>query len=509
MMSRDAFFSVWDRMLDPVMVVDAELRVLHVNLELERLLKIGREVVGQPIDALVPLPSRARHRAMASAFIESGENRRRLSHPRVIKARRGDGVDLPVEVSISTADVEGQHYYVLVLRDLSEQLTLQDEAAALTRRLARIERMEALTTLSAGLGRQMGKLLDETWARALHAREGQQHFEPLFRSLESARQQVRDLLRFGQGTSDGATTELDTRALLRRVEGEAQRLAPGRVTARLDGPLPRVRVVEAELERALGHLVNNGLDAMEPGAGHLTLKARVVQLEAPLACTTLTLTPGRWLAISVEDEGRGLSEAALSHLFEPFYTTKPGAEVRGLGLAMVYGFMRSAGGAVDVETQPGRGSRFTLFFPVAADGTDVTDLTDLTHSIHVTDEPHARPAEVARKVRRVLLIDTDAFVARALKRTLELLGHACHVLSHAEDALSLVRLDPGAFDLVVCELNLPSMRGDELAHRLSILRPGLAVCVIATPERLPRADGFRVLPRPVTATDIDLLLKAR
>ena len=416
-------------------------------------------------------------------------------------------MEVPVEVAISTADVVGERFFVLVLRDLSEQLTLQDEAAALTQRLARIERLEALTTLSAGLGREVLAALDVLQAHALRSRAMLEptsppwrEFEPMLAAIEKARGRVSDVTRFGQVGSPAGPSLVDPTAIVRRAGEVADRGASANVTVTttIDAPLPKVWVVPHELEQALANLLANGMEAMHARGGRLALVARAVALDAPLTCTTLTLTTGAWLSIAVGDEGEGITDSVLPYVFDPFFSTKPreprGAG-RGLGLAMVYGFARGAGGAIDVETKVGRGSRFSLFLPVASD----------TASSH----PPVASAELGRKVRRVLLVDPDVFVARALKRTLELLGHACHVSTHAADALSLVRLDPGAFDLVVCELNLPSMRGDELAYRLSIIRPGLTVCVMGPADRLPRADGFRVLPKPVTASDIDVVLRSQ
>ena len=501
-LTRGDFFALWDRMLDAVLVSDAEQRIRHLNPPLEQLLRrTGAEVLGQPVDVLLPEASRARHRVVAEDFIRSGETKRRLSHPRLVKALRGDGVSLPVEVSISSAEVEGERLFVLLFRDLSEQLALQEEVAAQGRRLARMERMQSLSALSAGLSEQFTRVMAQVAGALATARAavpgdvGAAELEGLARVVAEAQAQTRALVLFSRAAANPQSLPVDLTPALRRLEEKAvARMPPGvAVTLTLDAPLPPVRVLESEAEQVVDNLIANGLYAMRERGGHLTVLAHRLDLEVPMPCTTLTLTPGPWLAVSVEDQGEGIEAGVLPDVFDPFFTTKPRTEGTGLGLSMAYGVMRAAGGAIDVESRPGRGSRFSLFFPVEEEGEAGAGVT----------------APEALGTRRVLLVDGDAFSAAAVRRSLELLGHACHLCRHAADALSVVRLDPAAFDLVVCDLNLPGMRGDELADRLSIIRPGLPVCVMtSSPDRALRADGFRVLHKPVTGLDIDAVLRA-
>jgi PAS domain S-box-containing protein len=498
-MTRDDFLLLWERLAEPVLVADAQQVICAANTSLESLVRHSRsDLVGKRVDLLLPEASRGGHHAVAHQFIRSGEQQRKLAHPRLIRAHRSDGVDVPVEVSISSVEVDGARYFVLLFRDLSEQLALQDEVAALTQRLARIERMEALSTLSAGLAREFTDVLARLKGHAERA-AGTLTVDPATAAGEVAgllAQLERDTAEVGQlklfARRDSTTGLADPRGALERATQAAQALAGPEVTLALqcDPHLPLVAVVERELEQAVLNLVHNGLHSMKDRRGRLGVLAHRLELEAPMPCTTLTLTPGTWLAISVEDEGVGIEHAVLPRIFDPFFTTKPRTEGTGLGLAMVYGFVRSANGAVNVESRVGHGTRVTLFLPVGTQGASAGE-----------------PRVVPGRKRKVLLVDADRFAATALRRSLELLGHGCHVVSHAADALSIIRLDPGAFDLVVAELSLPGMRGDELASRISLIRPGLPVAVIIGSERVPPPEGYRVLRRPATAMDIDVVLR--
>lgn len=263
-MTRADFFSLWEHMPEPVLVTDAEQVIRHVNPLLEALVRRARsELVGEKVDLLLPTASRSRHAAIAHQFIKSGEQQRKLAHSRMVRVRRGDGIEVPIEVTISSADVEGQRYFALMLRDLSEQLALQDEVAALTQRLARIERMEALSTLSAGLAHQFSEVLARVRAsasRVATALEGGEvsvagrEVHTLMAHVDRAAHETAELQLFAR--RDTSVALVDPQGPLDRAAAAARLLAGAgiEVIVTFDPDLPRVAVVERELEQAVVNL---------------------------------------------------------------------------------------------------------------------------------------------------------------------------------------------------------------------------------------------------------------
>jgi PAS domain S-box-containing protein len=502
-MDFETFASLWDRILDPVLVADERLIIRRANPGLRELLRLEGPVDGKSIEVLLPELSRKRHAALAKGFIHSGDAQKKLSHPRIIRARRPDGSELPLEVSISAAEVQGERLFVLIFRDLTQQLQLQKEVTQLTQRLGRIERMEAMTTLSAGLAHDFNNMLtvvvalNESARRALpDGHSSRDDLDEAIAAAHRASDVVRRLLTFSRRTGQTTAAPLAPGRVLREVvqSASAMCLPDTTVTFDADPALPEVCVTDSDLAQAVLNLLVNGIHAMRARGGTLRVVARRLETEVTVPCAMRTLPPGHYLTISVEDTGPGIDPAVLPRIFDPFFTTKPEGMGTGLGLAMVYGFTRDVGGAVAVESSPGKGARFTLFLPQAPAKAGQAKLP--------APRPRLRPSGRAN----VLLVNDDLFVCAAIKRGLELLGHSCHVVAHSADALAVVALDPAAFDLVVADENLAGLSGLELAEQLSGIEPLLPVAVMVSEEPAPGARPYRTLPKPVSATDIEAVM---
>jgi CheY-like chemotaxis protein len=165
----------------------------------------------------------------------------------------------------------------------------------------------------------------------------------------------------------------------------------------------------------------------------------------------------------VADDGCGIEPAVRERIFDPFYTTKPPGQGTGLGLAVVQGIVRSHRGAITVDSAPGRGSRFDLYFPLAP-----------------ADEPQNRPAVAtppravpAGRGQQVLYVDDDEVMAVLVERLLQRAGYAATICRTAQQALELLRAQPRRYELVVTDHNMPGLSGLELCRQIAALCPGL------------------------------------
>jgi PAS domain S-box-containing protein len=280
---------------------------------------------------------------------------------------------------------------------------------------------------------------------------------------------------------------------LRKLIG---RLLPANIT--LETPLdPEAGLVHADptqLELVLMNLAINARDAM-PHGGTLTITSGNVLLDGELA-QQQRLGPGEYVELSVRDTGIGMDPATLERIFEPFFTTKPGTGT-GLGLSSAYGLIAAMGGALTVASQPTRGSAFTIHLPRV-----------LAEDPNQTPTPLRLPAAGGNET--VLLVEDDPSVLSLARESLQ--HHGYHVLAadDAESALRLAAHHPGAIDLLLSDLMLPRLGGNELAIKLRSQRPAVRVVFIsgysadafASARDLPHA-GF--LAKPFT---IDELMRA-
>jgi CheY-like chemotaxis protein len=167
----------------------------------------------------------------------------------------------------------------------------------------------------------------------------------------------------------------------------------------------------------------------------------------------------------VVDTGHGMTPEVRARIFEPFFTTKPPGRGTGLGLATVFGVVRQSGGLIEVDTAPGRGSRFDLFFPRAV----------LEPSILAPSAPPTAPSESKPGHETILLVEDEPGLRRLAERALSALGYRLLVAGSGEEALRAAAGHPGPIHLLLTDLVMPGMGGAELAAALRSLRPRLRV----------------------------------
>jgi PAS domain S-box-containing protein len=255
----------------------------------------------------------------------------------------------------------------------------------------------------------------------------------------------------------------------------------------------------AALEAAVLNVALNARDAM-PEGGVLTIRTSTVEITEP-PTTDEDLKPGAYAVLELEDTGSGMPPDVVARVFEPFFTTKTSGRGTGLGLSMVYGFARQSGGTVAIDSEPGRGTNFRLFLPLAEN-----EQADPL----VADVPLTIPAVV----RTVLVVEDETDVRNIVRRQLESLGHRVLVAEADTEALLLLQ-GPGAPDLLLTDVLLATGRnGIELARAARAARPGLPVIFMsgytAVPDALQRIreTGAPLLSKPFTTPQLERAVNA-
>jgi len=233
------------------------------------------------------------------------------------------------------------------------------------------------------------------------------------------------------------------------------------------------------------------------GEGTLTIK--VEGLAAMPEIRGFGGASGRFVALSLSDTGAGIPADKLMQIFEPFYTTKEVGKGTGLGLSQVFGFAKQSGGDVEVESEVGRGSTFTLYLPQA----DAAVAAD-------SSAPHgeAGPAENGRG-RRVLVVEDNVEVGRFSTQLLQDLGYHTTWAANANDALKLLS-ETDAFDVVFSDVVMPGMSGVELGQEVRRRYPGLPVVLTSGYSNVLAEEGrhgFELLHKPYAAEELSRVLR--
>jgi PAS domain S-box-containing protein len=283
-------------------------------------------------------------------------------------------------------------------------------------------------------------------------------------------------------------------------------------------PLPHIRVDAGQLENALINLAINARDAM-PDGGTLTVTAATLVLDAA-AAEELEVLPGPYVSLSVADTGHGMSRDVMQHALEPFFTTKPVGRGSGLGLSMVYGFVKQSGGALRLTSEPGRGTEVRLCFP-AVDGVRVRvgiDADVAAPAAIVRREPAvqaaavAAPAPTPRAGACVLVVEDDPTVRRFCERALASLGFEVLSAENGPAAVALLESD-ASVQLLLTDVIMPGgMSGPDVVRAAQRLRPGLpALLMSGYPAHEldgdPALAEGRLLAKPFTRGELEARLR--
>jgi PAS domain S-box-containing protein len=463
---------------DAVVAVARDGAIVLVNREAERIFGYDRqELLGEPVEMLVPARMRSEYIAKRKAYFEDPTTRA-LGSGLEFHGLRDDGSEIPLDIAVSPLGTGEGTTAIIVVRDLSEAKETErrrDEELARANREARIaqsHRLESLGQLAGGVAHDfnnlLGVILNYAEFVAEELEEGTTAHTDVVeirKAAERATELTRQLLIFSRReTVKPAPVDLneivrDIERLLRRTLGEHVELG-----AELNPDIPAVLADPGQVEQVLVNLAVNARDAM-PDGGRVVIQTSDVELDRDFLQEHPGLTPGRYVRLTVADNGSGMEPEVAARVFEPFFSTKRKGEGTGLGLATVYGIVSGAGGEISLYSEPGEGTAFRVHLP-AADG-----------AVSILPGEHA--VDFTGRGERVLLVEDDDTVRALAKRILTEGGYRVSATSEGKDALALLEDPRNEFDLLISDVVMPGIRGVELARRAQQLRPDLPVLMIS------------------------------
>lgn len=496
--------------LDAIICVDQHERITVFNPTAAMLFQCAaRDALGSPLGRFLPDAQQVLAFAQLTTQAALGE----------MTALTASGRELAVEISASfERHAEGETTTVFA-RDLTARKREEARRSVLEGQLRESHKMQAVGTMAGGIAHDFNNILHAILGNVELAKADCPPGSPVHESLleidkagRRARDLVRQILAFSRNEAP-----LRTAVSLAEVVHDTERLLrvtlpPGiALSVHLPPDLPPVLANATQVEQALLNLCTNAMHAIGSQRGQVRVDARQVQPGQHLR-ESLGLSAGDYVALRVSDNGPGMDAATQSRIFEPFFTTKPVGQGTGLGLAVVHGVMRTHGGGVDVDSTPGHGSQFTLYFPAttrdAAAPAAPKPAPRAAHEAPPAPDtaPDTAPAQLPAapatpansRQRHVMYVDDDQALVFLVQRLLRRRGYEVSGFTDPHEATSALRADPGRYDLLVTDYNMPGYSGLELVRDALAIRPDLPVALasgyITTEiEQAALAEGARAL----------------
>ena len=487
--------SILDTVPEAMVVIDENGSVTSFSVAAAQLFGYRPdEVIGQNVKMLMPEPYRAEHDGYIDRYLNTGEARI-IGYGRVVKGLTKDGAIFPMELAVGEARSNGQRLFTGFIRDLTSRQKMEEE-------LRQAQKMEAIGQLTGGLAHDFNNLLTVITGNIemMEATLKESNQSELLKEAQDAVQDgaklTGQLLAFGRRQplnpkpTDVALLISNFSELLRRTLGESVEL-----NIRVTGS-GHLSVVDApQLQNALLNLAINARDAM-PRGGKLTIEISKARLDADYAQMYPDIRTGRYVLIAVTDTGDGMTEEVRQRAFEPFFTTKPTGAGTGLGLSMVYGFVKQLGGNIQLYSELNKGTSIRIFLPRAEDVQTNEELT----------QGAADRGAMPRGAETILVVEDDARVRRVTTARLRSLGYEVIEADNGTAALALLSAHPRVA-MIFTDVVMPGgMNGDELAEAALAARPDVKVLFTSGyAEPAVARQGLGVgawLKKPYTAAEL-------
>ena len=493
--------SITDAAHDAIVIMDGDGTIARWNPAAERMFGYSEaEALGRDLHSLIaPERFHAPFRESFSRFQRTGDGPL-VGSTVEMEARRKGGSEFPVELSLSVVKRGTEWQAIGIVRDATERRRAEELQA-------RAGKLEALGTLSAGVAHDFNNILLAIRGNAALVRSdlppghaGQKSLAEIMKASQRATDLVRRILTFSR-PQDQKREVLSLGPAVEEALELVRATLPAmiRIQADLAGDVPPVSIDLAQVQQVIVNLAANAAHAIGEGLGLVRIGLDETTLAHEADAGALGLPPGRYVRLSVSDDGCGMDSATIARIFDPFFTTRPPGKGSGLGLSVVHGIMKGHGGTVTAESEPGRGSRFRVYFPAEEGPAGAPGRSD--------------SEAVTGSGERILFVDDEEALVYLVPRLLEKLGYRVTAHGSAELALEEFRARSAGFDLVVTDLSMPGMSGLDLARALLAIRPDVPIVLMSGHvrpelEEEARRIGIReVLLKPDTVEEMGRVLQ--
>jgi PAS domain S-box-containing protein len=412
-------------------------------------------------------------------------------------------------ISVNTASLIKDGRVVGVVsfgRDITERKIAEKEKAKLESQLQQSQKMESIGTLAGGIAHDFNNILSGIFGYAellqMKMEKGSdqiRYLDSILKAGNRAKDLVTQILTFSR-RSVNQLSPMEIQHVVKEALKLVESLVPSTITLhqRIQKKCGLVLADHTQIHQIVMNLCTNAYHAMEETGGELTVSLKEVEL-TDKDLKGRDMRPATYIELTVADTGTGIHQGIIERIFDPYFTTKEEGKGTGMGLAVIHGIVKSHGGHIRVESEPGSGTEFCIHLPVIEDGQN-------------SENPEAQKP-IKKGDERILLVDDQKEVIDIEQKMLEVLGYQVTATTSSVDALNFFRSNPDSFDLVVTDMTMPRMTGDQLADELINIRSDIPVILCTgfsekMSEKKAASLGIRgFIMKPVGLSDLSATVR--
>jgi signal transduction histidine kinase/ActR/RegA family two-component response regulator len=410
-------------------------------------------------------------------------------------------------ILLNTANaLESLEFYSL-LRNQNEILEKKVEERTKTlakyeRQLQQVLKIQAIGTLAGGIAHDFNNILfpivgytELTMDEVSQDSVAHKNLEEILKAANRAKDLVQQILTFSR-QSDQERKPVKVQYIIK----EAIRLLRASIPAsieiifQIDEHCGPIKGDATQIHQVIMNLCTNAYQAMQEKGGKLEIKLTEVDIGYEETIEKIGMQPGKHVQLSVTDEGCGMDQSVLDRIFEPYYTTKEQGKGTGLGLSVIHGIVKNHGGDITVSSTPGNGTNFKVYLP-------------MIDEVDIAIRPEPNTAAVTGN-ERILLVDDEEQIVAMEQKMLENLGYQVTARTDSTEALEVFAKQPQDFDLVITDMTMPHMTGDQLAQKLLDIKPSLPVILctgfneVITEDKALSLGIQRFVMKPVVKNEL-------
>jgi PAS domain S-box-containing protein len=417
-----------------------------------------------------------RWETLLAANNESGET---INFENRFKRRDGTIIIANLHVRVIRKSDGTLAYMEGFAEDITQRISLE-------RQLLQSQKMEAIGTLAGGIAHDFNNILtsiiNSTELALMDIDEDSMTHEDLTRVLTASQRGsrlVKQILTFSRPSQEGFVP-INVSEVVQEAAGLIKASFPGNIRVGEHIVTPRILCMAdpTQIHQIVMNLCTNALQAMRAQGGDVSLVLST-EILAGTRARVLDVHPGYYAKLTIEDNGPGMEQDIMDKIFDPFFTTKDKSEGTGLGLAVVHGIVKGHKGAIEVWSQPGEGTSFSIYLPLAEQ-----PLTDTTTGVE---------RAIERGYGRIVFVEDDADQLQTIPRVLALLGYKVTPVKSARNALRIIE-HKAECDLVITDFDMPEMNGLELAKKIMDTAPHLPVIMVSGRNMAIEAEVTKTLP---------------